>query len=100
MIQMSVFMLVLFYICGKLWTRCKERWECYWPYSCCRNNSNTGGESDDVDVEGGEVLCYLCNRKVPASEWNSLDTGHRVYCAMRCKENRGEILLNIFIKIT
>ena len=91
MIQMSVFMLVLVYICGKLWTRCKEQWECYCPYSCCRNNSNTADESDDVDVEGGEILCYLCNRKVPASEWNTSDTGHRVFCAMRSKDNRGEI---------
>ena len=100
MIQMSVFMLVLFYICGKLWTRCKERWEFYWPCSCCYNNSNTGDESADVDVEGNEVLCYLCNRKVPVSEWNNSETGHRTYCALRTKDNRGKRSLNIVIRIT
>ena len=95
MIQMSVFMLVLIYICGKLWVRCKERWEFQWPYACCNNDSNVAGDNAEDDLEAGGVLCYLCNRKVPASEWNDSETGHRRYCAVRSKDNRGKHYLDV-----
>ena len=96
MIQMSVFMLVLIYICGKLWVRCRERWEFRWPYQCCLcccNRSNVTGENGDIDMETNAVLCYLCNKKVPNSEWNNSETGHRRYCAVRSKDNRGKSVL-------
>ena len=88
---MSIFILVLIYICRKIWLFVCERWEFQWPYRglfCC-NNSNVTNDSLDDDAEGNEVLCYLCNRKVPISEWNNSETGHRRYCAVRSKDNRG-----------
>ena len=96
MIQMSVFMLVLIYICGKLWVRCKERFEFHWPYRCCLvccNVSNDTRNNADDELETSDVLCYLCNKKVPISEWNNSETGHRRYCAVRSKDNRGKNLL-------
>ena len=96
MIQMSVFMLVLIYICGKLWVRCRERWEFRWPYQCCLcccDRSNATGDNGDDDMEANAVLCYLCNKKVPNSEWNNSETGHRRYCAVRSKDNRGKTVL-------
>ena len=89
---MSVFMLVLIYICGKIWVRCRERWEFHWPYRCfrCCYQSNDAGDNNDDDCEGrSDVLCYLCNKKVPSEEWNNSETGHRRYCAVRSKDNRG-----------
>ena len=82
-------MLVLIYICGKIWVRCRERWEFHWPYPCCCGSLIIPGENADNDSEGSEVLCYLCNKKVPSSEWNNSETGHRRYCAVRTKDNRG-----------
>ena len=92
MIQMSVFMLVLIYISGKIWVRCRERWEFHWPYRCfrCCIRSNDARDDNDDDVEA-DVLCYLCNKKVPSDEWNNSETGHRRYCAVRSKDNRGKI---------
>ena len=89
---MSIFILVLIYICRKIWLFVCERWEFQWPYRglfCC-NNSNITNDSLDDDAEGNEVLCYLCNKKVPISEWNNSETGHRRYCAVRSKDNRGK----------
>ena len=96
---MSVFMLVLIYICGKIWVRCRERWEFHWPYRCfrCCYQSNDAGDNNDDDCEGrSDVLCYLCNKKVPSEEWNNSETGHRRYCAVRSKDNRGMKLGNEF----
>ena len=91
MIQMSVFMLVLIYISGKVWVRCRERWEFHWPYRCfrCCIQSNDARDDNDDDIEA-DVLCYLCNKKVPSDEWNNSETGHRRYCAVRSKDNRGK----------
>ena len=91
MIQMSVFMLVLIYISGKVWVRCRERWEFHWPYRCfrCCTQSNDARDDNDDDFEA-DVLCYLCNKKVPSDEWNNSETGHRRYCAVRSKDNRGK----------
>ena len=90
---MSVFMLVLIYICGKIWVRCRERWEFHWPYRflrCCYRSSDARDSNDDDAEAKNDVLCYLCNKKVPFEEWNNSETGHRRYCAVRSKDNRGK----------
>ena len=81
-VQVSCLTLAGMGIMAKLYAKCKNCWEGH----CCLECQRPG---DEEAGQPGWVICYLCNKKVPRSEWENQETGHRNYCAVKSKENRG-----------
>ena len=101
-IQLGCLALAVCGIAVKLYGKCKDSCEptCHaiFPKWRGRGRGLTTSASIDLveDAPDGNVLCYLCNKRVPREEWNNKEeSGHRSYCAVKSKTHRGSYMLHL-----
>ena len=93
-VQVTCLILATLGIVAKLYNKCQGCCKCCSEWRLCFAHGD-----EEVQIGSGDmVICYLCNKKVLRSEWEKEETDHRSYCAVKSKENRGEIL-NSFLKL-